>query len=749
MGRHGRGPPVARPGACTGRGRASRYRRVGVSATGHDPGLRGTGRPARCTWSAPTSSTSSTSRWRRWSTRSSPRWPRGSGSTSQTLSEFLVVVGDAHRAQVARLLPGARRVEPDEELVGWEERDLLLARLLECQAYAAAADGFASSSSRRPASVPRDVGLDDDLVVLAPDLLEGVTADELAAAFLRATAERPAPRRRPRPRHRRHGHRRRSGRASSRRACPRRGPTHLPRADRAPDRPDRDHRPLPRAARALQAGPGLARPGPHLRRARGGLGAEGRPLAGVPTAASSRRVRGLTWPLAGGPGDRGRADRRRRAGSAAGCWPSCSSCRSSGSSRSATSWRRVVPARGPRLRGGADRRRLPHPDATRTWRPTSSASPTAGSRPGCRPPRSRRWRSWRTSSRSRGAQISALRGVNVDGVVRLLEHRGYIERGRTGRGPGPGRPLRDDRRFPRAARARPARPAAAGGGPAARARGPRRARGAAAPGAAMAMSRARRAADRRTAAEGPGPGRRRLPPGLRGADRRRAGSRSTARCRSSGAGSTRRSTWSSSTACPLSARAGPRPLPAEQAGRRRLDRRGHPRPRRPWSPSSLAEPRVFPVGRLDRETEGLLAPHQRRRAHPPAHPPFLRRGEGVPRRRSRASRRPATLRRLREGVELDDGPTAPAKVAASHRASCASSSTRGATARSAGCATRSATRSVRLVRTRIGPIADPTLAPGRVPATSRTDEVRSPRRRDRPSAGQASSRQAGRRKTPE
>jgi len=34
------------------------------------------------------------------------------------------------------------------------------------------------------------------------------------------------------------------------------------------------------------------------------------------------------------------------------------------------------------------------------------------------------------------AQIAALRGVNVDGVVRLLEHRGYITP--VGRAPGPG-----------------------------------------------------------------------------------------------------------------------------------------------------------------------------------------------------------------------------------------------------------------------------------------------------------------------
>jgi segregation and condensation protein B len=37
------------------------------------------------------------------------------------------------------------------------------------------------------------------------------------------------------------------------------------------------------------------------------------------------------------------------------------------------------------------------------------------------------------------SQISALRGVNVDGVVRLLEQRGYIDA--VGRAPGPGQPV--------------------------------------------------------------------------------------------------------------------------------------------------------------------------------------------------------------------------------------------------------------------------------------------------------------------
>ena len=109
------------------------------------------------------------------------------------LSEFLVVAAVLIELKSRRLLPGTGEVEPDEELIGWEERDLLLARLLECQAYAAAADGFSLLMEQAARAIPRTAGLDPDLVIHAPDLLEGVTPEQVAEAFMRATAERPAP----------------------------------------------------------------------------------------------------------------------------------------------------------------------------------------------------------------------------------------------------------------------------------------------------------------------------------------------------------------------------------------------------------------------------------------------------------------------------------------------------------------------------------------------------------------------------
>ena len=111
----------------------------------------------------------------------------------QVLSEFLVIAAVLIELKSRRLLAGSDEVDPDEEMIGWEERDLLLARLLECQAYAAAADAFSLLAERAALSAPRTVGMDLDVPIDAPDLLEGVTPDDLAAAFLRATAERPAP----------------------------------------------------------------------------------------------------------------------------------------------------------------------------------------------------------------------------------------------------------------------------------------------------------------------------------------------------------------------------------------------------------------------------------------------------------------------------------------------------------------------------------------------------------------------------
>ncbi|MGH9043712.1 MAG: segregation and condensation protein A [Acidimicrobiales bacterium] len=109
-----------------------------------------------------------------------------------SLSEFALVAAILIELKSKTLLPGPDEVDPDEELWGLDERDLLIARLLECRAYAAAADRFVALAERSALSVPRSCGLDEGFVVQAPDLLAGVTPGQLAAAFRRAIEPRPS-----------------------------------------------------------------------------------------------------------------------------------------------------------------------------------------------------------------------------------------------------------------------------------------------------------------------------------------------------------------------------------------------------------------------------------------------------------------------------------------------------------------------------------------------------------------------------
>ena len=123
------------------------------------------------------------------------------------MSEFLLIAAILVELKSQRLLPGADEVDDDEELVGWEERDLLLARLLECRAYAAAADTFVSLAEQAARSVPRQAGLDDGFVVHAPDLLAGVTTRAARPGLPAGDRRAAGAAGRPLPRDGRHGDR--------------------------------------------------------------------------------------------------------------------------------------------------------------------------------------------------------------------------------------------------------------------------------------------------------------------------------------------------------------------------------------------------------------------------------------------------------------------------------------------------------------------------------------------------------------
>ena len=136
-----------------------------------------------------------------------------------------------------------------------------------------------------------------------------------------------------------------------------------------------------------------------------------------------------------------------------------------------------------------------------------------------------------------------------------------------------------------------------------------------------------------------------------------------------------------------------------------------------------AAPRVYPVGRLDGDSEGLLVlTNDGELTHRLTHPSFgvekeyLVEVEGEP--------APQALTLLRRGVELDDGMTAPAQVGR-----LGSSTLRITIHEGRNRQVRRMCEAVghpvrRLVRTRIGPLSDRRLKPGEWRPLS-TAEIRS------------------------
>jgi 23S rRNA pseudouridine2605 synthase len=134
-----------------------------------------------------------------------------------------------------------------------------------------------------------------------------------------------------------------------------------------------------------------------------------------------------------------------------------------------------------------------------------------------------------------------------------------------------------------------------------------------------------------------------------------------------------------------------------------------------------SEPRVFPVGRLDYDTEGLLLlTNDGDLAHRLTHPShgvpksYLAEVDGVPSR--------AAIRQLREGVALEDGLTAPARVSLAQTQGSGSAlrivihEGRNRQVRRMCEAVGHPVR--RLIRTHFGPLTDKSLRPGQWRALS-------------------------------
>ena len=106
-------------------------------------------------------------------------------------TEFLLIAATLVELKARRLLPGVDELELDEELLRFEERDLLLARLLECKTFKDAAQALEAQMRRADRSVPRTAGPEEPYRWMAPDPLEHLRLDALRNAALRALSAPP------------------------------------------------------------------------------------------------------------------------------------------------------------------------------------------------------------------------------------------------------------------------------------------------------------------------------------------------------------------------------------------------------------------------------------------------------------------------------------------------------------------------------------------------------------------------------
>ncbi|MEZ5381143.1 MAG: pseudouridine synthase [Microthrixaceae bacterium] len=123
------------------------------------------------------------------------------------------------------------------------------------------------------------------------------------------------------------------------------------------------------------------------------------------------------------------------------------------------------------------------------------------------------------------------------------------------------------------------------------------------------------------------------------------------------------------------------------------------------------EPRVFPVGRLDGDTEGLLLlTNNGELTHRLTHPSYGVEKEYLAEVEGTLSS--GQLRHLREGVELDDGMTSPAKASQPSPGMVRLTIHEGRNRQVRRMLDAVGHPVRRLVRTRVGPLSDRNLAPG-------------------------------------
>ena len=109
----------------------------------------------------------------------------------ESATEFLLIAAVLVELKSRRLLPEREVTVNEDDLAVLEERDYLLARLVECTTFSAAGRSLADLERAAACSLPRIAGPDERFEGLMPDLLAGIGPADLHDAAVRALAERP------------------------------------------------------------------------------------------------------------------------------------------------------------------------------------------------------------------------------------------------------------------------------------------------------------------------------------------------------------------------------------------------------------------------------------------------------------------------------------------------------------------------------------------------------------------------------
>ena len=107
-------------------------------------------------------------------------------------SEFVLIAATLLDLKAARLLPTARE-DDEEDIALIEARDLLFARLLQYRAFKQVADELRLRVEGAGRIFARDVGVEERFASLLPEIVLGITPEQLAMIAGRAMIPKPPP----------------------------------------------------------------------------------------------------------------------------------------------------------------------------------------------------------------------------------------------------------------------------------------------------------------------------------------------------------------------------------------------------------------------------------------------------------------------------------------------------------------------------------------------------------------------------